>query len=50
MYHQNQKYAYTRPGQIHRDPLQQIHQHLIWALGMATVALILNVIVVVTLF
>lgn len=50
MFHQTQKYAYTRPGQIQPDPLQQMHQHLQWALGVATVALIINAIVVVTLY
>jgi hypothetical protein len=47
--HRAQKVGNTWSGQPKHDPLQKIRRRLAWALGTATIALIVNAVAVVTL-
>ncbi len=49
MLHRAKKNAGTRPGQTQHDSVRKMHQHLAWALGSATIVLIVNAVVVVVL-
>ena len=49
MSHRTQPNASPRISLRTPDPLRQMHRRLIWALSVSSVALIINVIVVVTL-
>jgi hypothetical protein len=47
MLHRAEQNVSAWPGHTEKDPVQKIHQHLVWALGTATIVLILNAVVVV---
>jgi hypothetical protein len=49
MLHRAKQNVSTWPGHTEKDLVQKIHRHLVWALGTATIVLILNAVVVVVL-
>ncbi len=49
MLRRTKKNAGFRPGDSEQGPVQKMHRHLVWVLGAATGALIVNAVVVVAL-
>lgn len=49
MLHQAKRNGSTWSGHAKYDPLQKMHRHLAWALGTATIVLIVNAVAVVVL-
>ncbi len=49
MLHRAKKNGSTRPGHTEHDPVQKMHRHLAWALGSATIVLVVNAVAVVVL-
>jgi hypothetical protein len=49
MLHRAKKSTKCRPEYAEQDPVQKMHRRLVWALGSATGALIVNAVAVVTL-
>ena len=49
MSHQDKNNTSTRSWLTERDPIEQIHRRLAWALGTATGALIINAVVVIVM-
>ena len=49
MLHPAKKNESTRPVYTEHDSLKKMHLHLAWALGTATIVLIINAVVVVVL-
>ena len=49
MFHRAKQNVSTWPRHTEKDPVQKIHQHLVWALGTATIVLIFNAVMVVVL-
>jgi hypothetical protein len=49
MLHRAKQNVSPWPGHTEKDSVQKLHRHLVWALGTATVVLIVNAVAVVVL-